>query len=186
MQIPNHIRSVYESSTCLYTKEEVKQAMEKMAQQIHDTLGEANPICLCVMIGGMIPTSGILEHIDFPLELDYIHATRYRGNTSGGEITWKYRPSSSLKDRVVLIVDDILDGGITLQEIVNYCQAEGAAKIYTAVLVDKPESRLPGGLAQADFTGLNVGKHYIFGCGMDYKNYLRNVPGIYAVSKEFL
>ncbi len=134
----------------------------------------------------MIPAAGLLERIDFPLELDYVHATRYTGKTRGGDIVWKNKPSTSLKDRIILVIDDILDGGITLQEIVNFCQAEGAQKVYTAVLVDKKDVRLPGGLPKADFTGLYADNHYLFGYGLDYKEYLRNAPGIYAISKEFL
>lgn len=186
MQIPTHVKEVYQKAICLYSKEQVENALAKMAKEIHDELCDSNPLFLCVMVGGMIPASGILAHIDFPLELDYIHATRYQGQTRGGQIAWKNEPSTDLAGRTVLIIDDILDGGITLNEIQQYCQKKGANKIYTAVLVDKQGVRLPNGLEKADFTGLYVDDYYVFGYGMDYKNYLRNAPGIYAVSKEFL
>jgi len=89
-----------------------------------------------------------------------------------------------LKDRAVLIVDDILDGGLTLSAIVDYCRAQGARSVLTAVLVDKLNARLPDGLHSADFCGLHVDNHYVFGYGMDYKGYLRNAPGIYMVAPE--
>lgn len=186
MKIPDHINQVFAKAVCLYSKDEVEKALDNMADEIRNELADSNPLFLCVMVGGLIPAAGILERIDFPLELDYIHATRYRGNTRGSNVIWKNRPSSDLNGRVILVIDDILDGGITLSEIVNYCKEQGARKIYTAVLVDKEGVRLPEGLPKADFTGLVVDDHYVFGYGMDYKEYLRNAPGIYAVSKEFL
>jgi len=182
--IPNHIREVYRSATCLYRREEVDAALDRMAYDIHNQLENENPLFLCVMVGGMIPAGHLLTRIDFPLELDYVHATRYQGKTRGAELVWKNKPSTSLKDRSVVVIDDILDGGITLQEIVNYCHSEGAKNVYTAVLVEKEGVRLPAGLPQADFTGLKIDDYYVFGYGMDYKEYLRNAPGIYAVAKE--
>lgn len=184
--IPSHIRDVYNKARCIYSKDDVEKALDKMAKEIHNVLCEENPLFLCVMVGGMIPAAGLLARVDFPLELDYIHATRYTGKTSGGEIVWKNKPSTSLKDRVVLVIDDILDGGVTLNHIVDYCKSEGVKKLYTAVLVDKVGARLPGGFAKADFTGLIVDNHYVFGYGLDYKEYLRNAPGIFAVADEHM
>lgn len=184
MSIPNKIKEVYEKSSCLYTTEEVEAALDKMAIQIHKTLHDKNPILLCVMIGGLVPLGNLLPRLDFPLEVDYVHATRYRGETSGGTLYWKVKPSIEVKDRTVLIVDDILDGGITLAAIVAEVKAMGAQEIYSAVLVDKHHKRLPNGLQQADFVGLQVDDHYIFGYGMDYQEYLRNAPGIFVVAPE--
>ena len=126
----------------------------------------------------------LLPRLDFPLEVDYVHATRYRGEIRGGDIHWKVKPSVNLQNRTVLIVDDILDGGITLAAIVNEIKKMGAAEVHTAVLVDKHNKRVPEGLPNADFVGLQVDDHYIFGYGMDYKEYLRNAPGIFIVSPE--
>lgn len=184
--IPDHIREVYRTAICLYRREEVDAALDRMAYDIHNALEFENPLFLCVMVGGLIPAGHLLTRIDFPLAVDYLHATRYQGKTSGSELLWKNKPSTSIKDRVILVLDDILDGGITLQEIVNYCESQGAKKVYTAVLVEKVGVRLKGGLPMADFTGLRVDDFYVFGYGMDYKEYLRNAPGIYAVSKEHL
>lgn len=182
--IPQHIREVYERSTCLYTKDQIDVALDEMAVKIHDNLSEKNPILLCVMIGGLVPVGNLLPRLDFPLELHYVHATRYRGETKGGELHWKASPSFDIKNRTVLIIDDILDGGATLSAIVEYCEGAGAKEVQTAVLVDKHHQREPGGLAQANYTGLRVEDHYIFGYGMDYKEYLRNAPGIFVVDPQ--
>ncbi len=183
-ELPAKIRAVMESAICLYTTEDIEQALDRMAKEIHAEMKDKNPILLSVMIGAMIPVGNLLPRLDFPLEVDYVHATRYRGGLSGGDIHWKATPRANLKDRVVLVVDDVLDGGVTLAAIMEYCRKQGAKKVYSAVLVEKENTRVEGGLIDADFVGLKTGDRYIFGYGLDYKEYLRNAPGIYAVAPE--
>jgi hypoxanthine phosphoribosyltransferase len=184
MSIPSTIKQVYENSTRLFTTHEVEAALDKMAIAIHEKLHDQNPVLLCVMIGGLVPMGNLLPRLDFPLEVDYVHATRYRGAISGGEIHWKVKPSTNLEGRTVLIVDDILDGGITLAAIVEEIKKMGAKAVYSAVLVDKFRKRVANGLEHADFVGLEVEDHYIFGYGMDYNEYLRNAPGIFVVHPD--
>ena len=180
----SNISDVYKRSTCLYTMDDINAALDKLAIDIHNKLHDKNPVIVCVMNGGLVPMGNLLPRLDFPLEVDYVHATRYRGATSGGDIHWKVKPSVNLKDRVVLVVDDILDGGITLAAILKDIEQSGAREVYSAVLVDKYQKRVPGGMSKADFVGLYIEHHYIFGFGMDYKEYLRNAKGIYIVAPE--
>ncbi len=184
MSIPNKIKEVYEKSSCLYTTNEVEAALDRMAIKINETLHDRNPVILCVMVGGLVPLGNLLHRLDFPLEVDYVHATRYRGDITGGDIHWKVRPTTNLKDRTVLVVDDILDGGITLAAIIDAVKELGAEEVFSAVLVDKHHKRVPNGLQKADFVGLEVDDHYIFGYGMDYNEYLRNAPGIFVVHPD--
>jgi hypoxanthine phosphoribosyltransferase len=184
MHLPKHIQEVYKRSTCLFTKEEVEAALERMAQAMNKELADKNPILLCVMIGGLVPVGNLLPRLDFPMELHYVHATRYQGEIRGGDLHWKASPSFALEGRTVVVIDDILDGGLTLSAILDYCKEHGAQEIYSAVLVDKHHVREKGGLEKADFTGLTVDDHYIFGYGMDYNEYLRNAPGIFVVAPE--
>ena len=182
--MPEKIQQVYENATCLFTTTEVEAALDKMATKIHEQLHDKNPVLLCVMIGGLVPLGNLLPRLDFPLEVDYVHATRYCGDIKGGELHWKVRPSLNLSGRTVLIVDDILDGGVTLAAIVAEVKSMGALDVQTAVLVDKYHKRVENGLKHADFVGLEVEDHYIFGYGMDYNEYLRNAPGIFVVAPE--
>lgn len=184
MSIPQYIQEVYKKATCLYRKQEIENALDNMAQAIHTKLAETNPVLLCVMIGGLIPAGNLLPRLDFPLELDYVHATRYRGAINGGDLKWLVQPQVSLQNRTVLIIEDILDGGLTLKAIVDYCHQQGAQAVYTAVLLDKQATRIEGGLPKADFTGIAMENGYVFGYGMDYKGYLRNASGIYVVAPE--
>jgi hypoxanthine phosphoribosyltransferase len=184
MHLPKHIQEVYKRSTCLYTKEQVEAALDRMASEMNEVLAEKNPIILCVMIGGLVPVGNLLPRLDFPMELHYVHATRYRGEIRGGDLHWKASPSFSIQNRVVVVIDDILDGGLTLAAILEYCREHGASEVYSAVLVDKHHVRENGGTEKADFTGLRVDDHYIFGYGMDYNEYLRNAPGIFVVDPQ--
>jgi hypoxanthine phosphoribosyltransferase len=184
MTLPTHIQNVYAQATCLVSKEEIEAALDSMAADIHAKLENTNPVLLCVLKGGIVLTGNLLPRLDFPLELDCVHASRYGGAWPGGEIVWKVVPKTNLADRTVLIVDDILDGGVTLTSIIDFCKEQKARAVYTAVLLDKPTARLAGGLPTADFTGLSIENRYVFGYGLDYKEYLRNAPGIYEVPLE--
>ncbi len=171
---------VFSEADCLHTREAVEAALAHMASAINAELEGRDPLLLCIMNGGLVTAGKLLPRLSFPLQVDYLHATRYRGDTSGGQVEWLVKPRTPLKDRCVLLVDDILDEGRTLAAIQAYCREAGAAAVYTAVLVDKLHERKHPG-ARADFIGLEVEDRYVFGFGMDYKEYLRNAPGIYAV-----
>jgi len=179
---PEQASRVLAAADCCYNREQIQQAIDKMAQEISDELSGLNPLLLCVMTGGLIITGDLLLRLDFPLQYDYIHASRYAGNTRGAELNWITRPHLPLQGRHVLIIDDILDEGVTLRELLEYCQQQGVQSARTAVLVNKLHDRKQ--LKSADFIGLTVEDRYVFGYGMDYKGFLRNVPGIYAVSEE--
>jgi len=183
LQIPivNEMRQVLQNAELLYSRAEVEQAIADLGQAITARLQDSNPLCLCVLNGGVITAGLLLPHLPFPLQLDTLHATRYRGETQGKDLQWKKLPESKLAGRTLLVIDDILDQGLTLRAIVAYCQAQGAAQVYTATLADKPDAHHPDGLAAADFTGLSLPNRYIFGYGLDYHGYWRNADGIYAV-----
>ena len=164
----------------LYTKKDVEKAIVTMAKTIAKELAASNPLVLPVMNGGLVLGGILLPQLNFPLQVDYIHATRYRGDTSGNELHWLKKPETPLRERTILLIDDILDEGITLAAIVDYCYAAGANKVFTAVLAEKIlEQEKP--IEHADFTGLKVPNRYVFGYGMDYHEYHRNLAGIYAI-----
>jgi len=180
---PEQAQAVLQQADCLYTAQQVEHALDRMASAIAERLSDSNPILTCVMNGGLVPTGKLATRLSFPLHMDYLHATRYRNSTSGGDLTWLARPHLDLRGRTVLVVDDILDEGITLAAIMDYCRGQGAREVYSAVLVEKRHTRKYG-LQDADFIGLDVEDRYVFGYGMDYKGFLRNAPGIYAVQGQ--
>ena len=176
---PEDITNVYNESDCLFNASQVENVLNQLATQITHDLEDKNPLVLCVMTGGIIPTGHLLTRLNFPLQLDYIHATRYRGETQGGELHWLHEPVISLAGRNILIVDDIFDEGLTLKAIADYCMDKGANHVYSAVMVDKIHNRKAD--FKVDYIGIEIEDRYLFGFGMDYKNYLRNLGSIHAV-----
>ncbi len=174
-----NFQQVLNDADCLYTQTEVECAFDNMALAITEELKDKNPIIICVLTGAIIPMGQLLTRLNFPLQIDYIHATRYKDGIAGGEIQWISEPRVDIQNRNILVVDDIFDEGTTLQEIIKYCKNKQVKSIYSAVLVNKLHDRKVN--LEADFIGLNVVDRYLFGYGMDYKSYLRNAPGIYAV-----
>nr|VFK80210.1 MAG: hypoxanthine phosphoribosyltransferase [Candidatus Kentron sp. SD] len=175
------IDKILREADLLRAPDEIESAYDRIAAAITKTLGRyANPLILVVPIGGLFPAANIIGRLDFPLEVDYIHATRYRGDTTGKDLRFLSLPRTPLEDRTVIVIDDILDEGPTLAGILDFCRENRARKVYSAVLVEKDHDRKPA-IRHADFMGLTVEDRYVFGCGMDYKGYLRNTPGIHAV-----
>jgi len=175
-------QKVLENAELLYTADEVENAIENISIAISKELSESKPLIMPIMVGGLILAGRLIPLLNFPLQIDYIHATRYRGKTSGTELNWLKKPEKSLMGKTILLIDDILDEGITLAKIIEYCYAEGAKKVLTAVLVEKILDK-DKPIKNAEFTGLTVPDRYVFGCGMDYHEYHRNLTGIYAVKE---
>lgn len=175
---PEAFRSVADRAELLVTPEAMDRAIDRMAAEISQRLAGTDPLVLCVLTGGIVATGLLLPRLPFQLRLDYVHATRYRGGTRGGELVWHYRPSDAIRGEQVLIVDDILDEGITLDQVARACGEDGAAGIQTAVLVSKRRAHR----READFVGVEVPDRYLFGYGLDYRGYFRNAPGVFAVS----
>lgn len=175
------MQRILDEADCLCSEAEIQQVIARMADDMTQRLAQSNPLIFTVMNGGLILTGQLLPRLHFPLQASYLHATRYRHQTTGGLLDWTVRPDIPLENRTVLIIDDILDEGATLDAIVAYCTAEGAKDVLTAVLVDKQHDRKARPGQKADFYGLTVEDRFLFGYGMDYKGYWRNAPGIYAV-----
>lgn len=163
----------------IYTPQEVADAYVRLAAEITAVLGGQEPLVLCVMRGAVVFAGQLLPLLRFPMDFDYIHATRYRNETYGSELDWKVFPAEIMAGRQILVLDDILDEGHTLAAIRDRCVEEGAKAFYSAVLLEKHLER-PKPIA-ADFVGLQVPDRYVFGCGMDVNGLWRNLPGIYAL-----
>jgi len=161
----------------------IQRAIAGMAVRIRNDYAGSVPLYLTVMHGGL-PFAGALSlelgARGLDLEFDYLHATRYRGATTGGELVWKHRPVTPLRSRRVLLVDDIVDEGHTLAAVREWCRSEGASEVRIAALAVKAHDRCVPGLC-ADYAGLEVPDRYVFGYGMDYHEQGRNLPAIYAL-----
>lgn len=143
------------------------------------------PLVIGVMNGALMTMGCLLPKLNHLVEMDYCHATRYGNKTSGGEMAWLAKPKQTLNGRYVILVDDIFDEGVTLKQISNFCYAQGAAVVKTAVLLDKKHQRKVANFT-VDYTGLEIDDRYVFGFGLDYKGLYRNAPGIFALTHQQL
>lgn len=168
-------------SHIVFDRTTIDTAIARVAAELRVEYGRevSPPLFLTVMNGGMLFASALALEAGIDFEFDYLHATRYRGKTTGEKLVWLHRPQISLKGRRVLVVDDILDEGKTLTGIIQWCHDQGAFDVRVAVLCRKDHDRcMPG--AKADCVGLEVPDFYVFGYGMDFFEQGRNLPAIYA------
>ncbi len=172
---------ILEEADCLADQQAVEAAIYRMAEEITKKIGKQTPLVLCVMNGGLIVCGQLLTRLPFPLEVSYLHAGRYGHELYGGELEWKAVVQVDMTGRTVLLVDDILDEGVTLFTLAAECRRRGAKNVLTAVLLEKQHERKPHPDYQADFVGLKIPDRFVFGYGLDYEDMWRNAPGIYAV-----
>ncbi len=163
----------------IHSEQAVSQAIANIAAKLNQDYANKLPIVLSVMNGALYFTGQLLPKLLFPLELNYVHATRYHGEIKGNKIKWIVKPTSAVKNRNVLILDDILDEGITLKSIVDECILLGAKEVKIAVLAEKMINKNKS--IRADYVELILPNRYVFGCGMDVHNWWRNLPAIYAL-----
>lgn len=163
----------------IHGEDAVRQAVARLVGEITVALAGKEPLVLCVMGGGVVFAGWLLPQLDFPLQFDYVQASRYHAGTAGSDLVWKVAPGPAVRGRSVLLLDDILDEGITLAAVRDKCLELGAADVKIAVLAEKMLGH-PKPVA-ADFVGLTVPDRYVFGCGMDVYGWWRNLPRICAL-----
>ena len=166
----------------IHSAETVQAAVRRVAGEITAELAEANPVMLCVMSGGVPFAGHLMTLLQFPLDFDYLHATRYGQDTSGGALSWRAAPWISVKGRTVLVVDDILDEGVTLAAVRDRLLQQGATRVLVAVAADKENGKDKP--IAADFVALKVPDRFVFGYGMDACGAWRNLAAIYAMKQE--
>lgn len=174
------LNAVLSKASLIYNAEQIAQAIDEMALKLNQRLKTSQPLVLCVMNGGLIFTGSLMTRLNCFPQVDYVHATRYKNQTRGSELDWRTYPSNDLKDRTILILDDILDEGITLKAIIDYCHEQGAKEVISAVLIKKKHNRCLENFC-SDYVGLEVEDKYVFGYGMDYQSQLRHLNSIYAL-----
>ncbi|UJP06123.1 MAG: hypoxanthine-guanine phosphoribosyltransferase [Nitrosomonas sp.] len=182
MSALQHAQHTLNTAELIHSEQAVNEAVNRLAIEIKQALSHQFPLVLCVMSGAAVFCGQLLPRLPFPLDFDYVHLTRYDKALRGGEIHWRMEPKEAVKDRTVLVLDDILDEGITLSAIHQKVMKNGAKAFYSAVFAEKNTDR-PRPL-KADFIGLTVPDRYVFGFGMDIHGAWRNLPAIYAAKES--
>ncbi|NII10404.1 hypoxanthine-guanine phosphoribosyltransferase [Oleiagrimonas sp. C23AA] len=167
-------------SDLLFDRATLGVEIARMGKAIDAELDGERAVFITVMHGALVFAGELALAIATDLEFDYVHATRYRGDTAGGQLHWLREPKADMQGRTVLLVDDILDEGHTLKAVRDACLARGARRVLVATLCSKQHARRVEGI-NADFNGVEVADRYVFGYGMDYHEQGRNLPGIFAL-----
>jgi hypoxanthine phosphoribosyltransferase len=173
-------QSILKESSVLYSNREIHLAIKKIAEEINRDIQSDVLYVLTVMNGGLYFSAHLIPLLKHTIYHDYIHATRYGNKAHGGLLHWIKEPEDTIEGKNILIIDDILDEGITLSEIISKCKKMGANNIfYTALfnkLTDKEKSILPG------YHVLNVPNKFVFGFGLDYKGFGRALPDLHIIN----
>ncbi len=177
-------QQILAAAELIHSQQTIIETVQRLAAEITQRLAHQQPLVLCVMNGAVVFAGQLLPQLHFPLDFDYVHLTRYDNKLHGGSIHWRVESKENVRDRTILVLDDILDEGITLTAIRDRLLKNGAKAFYSAVLaekdLDKPKS------FHADFVGLTVPNRYVFGFGMDIYGAWRNLPAIYAMTDQVL
>ena len=181
-------RDLIKNAEEIFDADTVKAAVTRVAGTLNERFGnpedEAFPLVLGVMGGAVVFTGQLLTQLDFPLEFDYIHVTRYGDDDKGGQVVWKVIPRSNVEGRTIVVVDDILDEGETLAHVKQRLLDMGAAEVIIAVFADKALKKTKP--VKADIVGLTIPNKFVVGFGMDVYGYWRNLPGLWAIREEDL
>ena len=177
--IPADIARRFRTAECLVDRADIDFAVDQLAVKMTAHLQDANPLIVPVMQGGLVFAGMLMRRLAFPLRQDYVHVGRY-AQTSGGDLVRHHHGPADFDGQTVVLVDDILDEGRTLEDLVAWAAGRGAERVLTAVLVTKENPRRNPATV-ADFSALECGPLFVIGCGLDYEGYGRNLPDIYAL-----
>lgn len=175
-------RAILQDAELIRSADEVQAAVQRVAREINAALAGQRPLVLSVMGGAVVFTGQLLPMLDFPLDFDYLHVSRYGNDNQGGELHWRVAPRENVRGKVVLVVDDILDEGETLHAVKQRVMELGATRFYSAVFADKEIGKAKP--IRADFVGMDLPNRFVFGYGMDIHGAWRNLPAIYAVREN--
>jgi hypoxanthine phosphoribosyltransferase len=169
------------AQTTLFSREQIERRVAEMAKEISAEFAGTEPIALCVLKGALFFCADLVRQMDLDVHLDFIQISSY-GNQkySSGVVTILKEPQLDMRGRSVLIVEDIIDSGLSIREVTNYIESRGAAKVKTASFLDKPKARkVP---FTPDYVGFSIEPQFVIGYGLDFAEKYRNIPEVQVLS----
>ena len=163
----------------LVPADEIECAIDRVAVQLNVELRNVSPVFICVMKGGLPFTWDLMKRINLDVELDFVRVNRYN-NSTPGEVKFERDVTIDLSDRTVVLIDDILDEGVTLEFLVDRYRQK-ARSVHTCVLVDKNINASRS--IHADHAAVECPNLFLVGRGMDFNGRYRQLPAIYALQE---
>lgn len=169
------------AQTTLFTREQIARRVNEMAEQIGSDFAGCELIALCVLKGAVFFCTDLVRGMSMDVALDFIQISSY-GNQkySSGVVTILKEPQLDMRGKHVVIVEDIIDSGLSMREVFNYIESRGAVKVKTATFLDKPKARkVP---FTADYVGFSIEPQFVVGYGLDFAEKYRNLPEVQVLS----
>ncbi len=158
---------------------DIKKAIWQIADKINRDLKDKNPLMVCILNGSFMFSADLMKLIEFPCQISFVKLASYQGVSSTGTVKELIGFNEELKGRTVVLLEDIVDSGITVENSVNQLKKMGAGDIFVVTLLFKPEALKRD--IKLDYIGLEIPNDFIVGYGLDYNGYGRNLPDIYSV-----
>lgn len=177
MNINNSIERI------LITEDEITARCKELSKEISIDYEDKKPLLICTLKGAVSFFAKLAEQITIPLEYDFVKAKSYEGTKSTGNVVFQYMPGTPLKGRHIIIIEDIIDTGRTLEAIVKEFEKAEPASIELACLLDKPSMRKVDTLV-SKYTGFKVPNEFVVGFGLDYDEEYRNLPYVGVLKPE--
>ncbi len=168
--------------TVSITREEINSAIDKMADRLNKELKDEDVTFLGILNGSFMFASDLFKKINFPCRISFLKLASYQGSSSSGTVKQLIGLNENLKDKTVVILEDIVDSGITLETIIKQLSGYEPRAIKIATFLFKPEAYQKD--IELDYVGIEIPNDFIVGYGLDYNGYGRNMEAIYTVVNE--
>ena len=168
----------------LLSEQQIQERIDQLGQVLTQEYRDKNPVILGVMKGVVVFYADMIRRINVPCQLDFMWVSSYEGTDTTGKVIVKRDISTDIRDRHVLILEDIYDTGNTLSFVHTHLMAKHPASLKICTLLDKPSRRKPGITLQADYVGFTIPNAFVVGYGLDYNEYYRNLPYIGVLKPE--
>ena len=166
----------------IITEEQIRNRIQELGQQLTADYEGKNPIFVGVLKGVVVFFSDMIRAVPIPCQIDFMSVSSYNGANSTGTIKMKQDLSANIEGRHVVILEDILDSGLTLKHTVEYLKTKNPASVKICTFLDKPEGRKAD--IEADYVGFTVPNAFVVGYGLDYNEKFRNLPYIGILKPE--
>ena len=168
----------------LLSEETIRRRVEELGKLLTEEYAGKDPVVVGVLKGVVVFYSDMIRQIKVPCQMDFMWLSSYSGTNSTGELIVRRDVSVDIKDRHVLILEDIYDTGTSLDFTYRHLMAKGAASLKICTLLDKPERRKPGITLKPDYVGFTIPNEFVVGYGLDYNEHFRNLPYVGVLKPE--
>ena len=168
----------------LLSEETIRRRVEELGKLLTEEYAGKDPVVVGVLKGVVVFYSDMIRQIKVPCQMDFMWLSSYSGTNSTGELIVRRDVSVDIKDRHVLILEDIYDTGTSLDFTYRHLMAKGPASLKICTLLDKPERRKPGITLKPDYVGFTIPNEFVVGYGLDYNEHFRNLPYVGVLKPE--